>query len=169
MPRCNHGWAGPQQSVLHTNSGSQFHCSMHTEPKTHRPSALIFYWLLLYLTLCTNKKHLVLLTLYPLHTVKKRAAVFKARLFNTDNKEKGVAVVAAGFLIHPSCGGLAAAAACDHQPWPVRMLRTQRKEEEEVEVEGGYIYPSLPHRSEGWSTPNPSDLTGAQKHSVTMV
>lgn len=44
-------------------------------------------------------------------------------------------MVTAGFLIHPSCGGFAAAAACDHQPRPVRMLRTQRKEEEE-EVEG---------------------------------
>lgn len=31
---------------------------------------------------------------------------------------------------------------------------------------GGYIYLSLLHRSEGWSTASPSDLNGARKRTV---
>lgn len=70
---------------------------------------------------------------------------------------------AAVCLIHPSCGGLLLPAI--PQPWPVRMLRTPRKEEEEVVMGGGgYIYLSLLHRSEEWSTPRPSDLNGAQRY-----
>lgn len=59
------------------------------------------------------------------------------------------------------------AAACDHPLRPLRMLRSPRREEEVEEEEGeeqevveGYIYLSLLHRSKGWSTASPSDLSG---------
>ena len=112
----------------------------------------ILLTLLLHFNPYAQIEDFISLTWYPLHTVTKRAAVFTARLFSMIKETGAVAAVCFG-LIHPSCRGFAAA--CDHQPRPVGMLRTQRKEEEEEEGEegggGGYIYPSLPYRSEGWS------------------
>lgn len=84
-----------------------------------------------------------------------KAAVFTAQLLinKINKKEKGDVYS----RLSTSSVLWRLAAACDRQPWPVRMLQTLPEEEEVEVVEGGYIYLSLLHRSEGWSTASPSD------------